>query len=417
MSFMNRPTLLIIVGAGASNDCVPPGDPERLSGHPNQPPLTGALFGDRRNLETYLTGRGAAKGLVSDITSHLDRVKPEETGGAGLTIEEALTREYLASKGNQLLRRAFTALRFYLRDLFRAATKEWPRQVGGATNYTWLVRNVEKWRSPVEGYVLWVTFNYDGILDQALADFYDYDFGEGGQADPKLRTFLEHHDWSLIKLHGSYDWRRRATRLTLPSGLQARSANATYAELERAWDAESDPPTAATVYERIVSEQWPSDARDSDRSLWVPALMAPLASKSQFECPPAHVDFLESRLPEVDAVFTLGWRAQERHFLSRLVTMRLNPPDVWAVTRGPNSAAEVAERVRSASGTVDPGDSKQMVRTDARNGFSALRALVPDFPNDLTEFVDEARLRRTPRAKELKALVKKGRGDKPSARG
>jgi hypothetical protein len=375
---------MIVVGAGASHDSVVVDGTEAY-----RPPLTGTLFSNRINLERYLTGRGAAKGLVAEITSQLER---ERLANAGLSVEEALTREYEVTRENPFLHRGFTALRFYLRDLFRDVTKEWPKQVGGATHYTWLVRNVEKWRSDANGYVLWVTFNYDGLLDQALQDLYDWSFEQGGQADKALRNFIEYPDWALIKLHGSYDWRRQTT-LKLGENLGTGDANATYAALERYWDAARDSPVDRTIYERAPNGSWQSDA-DLDRSLWVPALMAPLAAKSTFECPPVHRRYLATILPQVDLIYTIGWRAQEAHFLNELSVMRRNPPDVLALTRGASTAAVVAERVRSASGQTDPEGTAQRAQGDPREGFSDLRAKASDFPTELGELFLEARQRR-----------------------
>jgi hypothetical protein len=351
-------------------------------------------------LAKYLTGRGAAKGLVAEITSELQRDQLTE---AGPSVEEALTREFEATKENVLLHRGFTALRFYLRDLFRDITHEWPRQVGGATNYSWLVRSVEKWRSEANGHVLWVTFNYDGLLDQALADFYDHSFAEPGVPDPKLQAFLDHSDWALIKLHGSHDWRRR-TRLVLPANLGTGNAEATYAFLEREWDASQDLPTHGTEYERALSGSWPSDA-DDQRRLWAPALMAPLASKSTFECPPGHVDYLETMLPEVDLILTIGWRGQEAHFLQKLATMRLNPPDVLSVTRSTATSMAVAERVRAACGPHALED--QNSNGNPSEGFSGLRADT-DIARQLAERVASARERRESRDRTIRAALDTG---------
>jgi hypothetical protein len=100
----------------------------------------------------------------------------------GADLELLLDREFEASDGNPSLRRSFTALRFYLRDAIAHCQVEWPKQVGGATNYAWLVREVEHWRSRVDGYVAWVTFNYDTLLEDALLGLFQRS-GLGGGRD------------------------------------------------------------------------------------------------------------------------------------------------------------------------------------------------------------------------------------------
>jgi hypothetical protein len=260
---LGRPTLLLVFGAGASKDSISvvPEGKLRLQ---YRPPVTDELLASQPHLQEFMLGRGAAKSLVASVV-------PKLATRNGLAFEEVLTQEYERARTNAVLRRAFTSLRFYLRDLFKACTVEWPRQVGGVTNYEWLVRSVESWRSGVDGYVLWVTFNYDGLLDQALEDVYRHPFGDGGAGDPQLAGYTSHPNWALIKLHGSYDWRRE-TPISLRAEQASNDEALSYRKLEEDWDAEEEPPTLASVYERQVA--WESNA-SLDRALWIPALMAP----------------------------------------------------------------------------------------------------------------------------------------------
>jgi SAM-dependent methyltransferase len=153
---LGRPTLLLIFGAGASKDSISITRSELLDVSA-QPPVTRDLLASRSNLQEHMFGRGAAKSLAASVVPKLDNP-------SGPSFEEILTQQYDQARDNPILKRAFTSLRFYLRDLFQACTERWPRQVGGVTNYEWLVREVETWRGSTDGYVLWVTFNYDGLL-------------------------------------------------------------------------------------------------------------------------------------------------------------------------------------------------------------------------------------------------------------
>ena len=133
--------------------------------------------------------------------------------------------------------------------------------------------------------------------------------------------------------------------------------------------------------------------------------MAPLAGKSGFECPPAHLTHLKSRLRDVDVIYTIGWRAQERHFLRLLGVMRLDPPDVYALTKSESTAKIVADIVGQAcgkvrmSGEIDrPGGPRRAA--DKSGGFSA-RVGIGGFNETLAQIAEAARERRAPRENEL----------------
>ena len=263
----------------------------------------------------------------------------------------------------------------------------WPRQVGGATNYQWIVRQIEEWRGDTGGYVLWVTFNYDGLLDQALEDVYRYDFGRGGDSET-LGAYTNRDDWALIKLHGSFDWRRR-TQVGLRPEQPANDEVLSYSTIEEQWDALEDLPTTETIYRRTFAN---APLADSQRALWIPALMAPLASKSTFECPPSHLLHLQKHLGDVDVIYSIGWRAEEKHFLNILGSVARNPPDVYALTgSGARTADAVAARIADACG-IPQSDAASL--SDTRAGFSAVARDPDSLPFFFAELVEKATKRR-----------------------
>jgi hypothetical protein len=333
--------------------------------------------------------RGASKSLVATVLPKLGSETAE-------TVEALLTREYEFAIGRPALARGFTALRFYLRDLFEECTTRWPAQVGGVTNYQWLVRQIEEWRGDVNGYVLWVTFNYDGLLDQALEDLYRYDL-DAPDDDDMLGRYLGHEDWSLIKLHGSYDWRRK-TEVSLRPNQAANDEVLSYHTIEERWDPTTELPSDETRYSRKPPG---APLADGNRDLWVPALMAPLASKSSFECPPSHVRHLIQQLAAVDLIYSFGWRAQEDHFLGLLGSMKPNPPDIYALTgRGEETARDVINRLLTATG---PGaaDNRPRALSDTRLGFSAVARDRSSFSQALGDLARDARDRREQHAGEV----------------
>jgi hypothetical protein len=383
MGEQGQPTIMVVVGAGASTDSISIVSPSQLPSE-ERPPLTDGLFTNAGHLAQFMRDRQAARSLAASVA-------PLVGDPPKLTLEEALTAEFGRSHGNPVLTRGFTSLRFYLRDLFSYCTDRWGGNVGGSTNYSWLARELETWRGRTAGYVLWVTFNYDGLLDRALEDLYNYDFGSGGKHDVGLGTFTSRSDWALLKLHGSCDWRRR-TSLSLAESEAANSGALSSARLEVSWAPEMDPPTASSVYAR---GRWNSDS-GSDRALWIPALMAPLAGKSAFECPEPHSEHLRKKIPEVDLILTVGWRAQEKHFLGLLSGMRRNPPDVYSLAKTEAEAHQVAQRVGAASGPhVGRPDGPLWVALK-NEGFSALVLDHRDFATTVEGLVEYARQRRHP---------------------
>jgi hypothetical protein len=62
-----------------------------------------------------------------------------------------------------------------------------------------------------------------------------------------------------------------------------------------------------------------------ERVVLFPALSIPVENKDEFSCPAEHVTALEGLLPRVTTMITIGWRATEADFLSKLKFARLEP--------------------------------------------------------------------------------------------
>ena len=386
---------MIVVGAGASTDSI------WIISEINEayrPPVTDEVFTKPLFLAEFMSKRYGAASLAPIVIGRVAREKS--------TLEEALTKEYQQAQSNPTLRRGFVDLRLYLRDLFAACTKEWPLQAGNATNYAWLVHEVEEWRERADGYVLWVTFNYDGLLDDALQRVYRMEFGR------RLESFIADPDWALLKLHGSYDWVRQtgwtASQASMtpnhPSRVLARVDNRhVYYDadrmLETEWRPEDQPLGAETGWLRKEGTAWTVSQRTA--TLWAPALVPPLGDKAAFEAPTEHVAHLDAKLPDVDLSFTIGWRAQEQHFLEKLNAMSANPPDVLALSKDPAKATGYAQVVAAAAGTRD-GFVPSTLRVDGLqyDGFSDLvKSRNQSFAAELDDRMAIARRTRAARMK------------------
>jgi hypothetical protein len=108
-----------------------------------------------------------------------------------------------------------------------------------------------------------------------------------------------------------------------------------------------------------------------------PALSIPVENKDGFSCPPGHVTALEKLLPKVTKMITIGWRATEAEFLSRLLASRLvkvagipRPVELLVVT-GSKEGAEQTVKNLSAYG-VNQDNFSNPDRARLTDGFTGL---------------------------------------------
>src|SRR5207247_9482051 len=84
--------------------------------------------------------------------------------------------------------------------------------------------------------------------------------------------------------------------------------------------------TAATLNISNSFHVWHGDwvaelpRRDNNRVGVFPAIAIPTVSKATFECPIDHLNALQTVLPQVTKIITIGWRIKEEHFLNLLST-------------------------------------------------------------------------------------------------
>ena len=165
---------------------------------------------------------------------------------------------------------------------------------GGVSNYKTLLDQIR--RVPA----LLVTFNYDTLLEKAI-----------GRKFAQTSDYLNKHELSVLKLHGSTDWRQ-----IIASGVRYPSPQTS------ASDREIIDSAAALTFGKIIHKE-ETEGHQRQRidfvpSCFVPALAIPIAEKREFVCPKDHLDFLCAALPNVTKIIIIGWRASEAHFLDLL---------------------------------------------------------------------------------------------------
>lgn len=192
------------------------------------------------------------------------------------------------------------AVRFYLHRLIAACTDEWIKHSAGITNYLLMVDQIAAWQRRSQQPVLFVTFNYDTMLEDALARTLP-------GWDQDLVRVMSRTDFNLFKPHGSISWGRRAS---LPDRLMLRAKNSD--DIQR---------TMCRRYsELFVSDEFvlrrPNEyvRGGSEAPLLFPAIAIPVERKAHFECPPEHRGRFERLVAGTTRLVVVGWRATEQHF-------------------------------------------------------------------------------------------------------
>jgi hypothetical protein len=334
---VDRDTLLVVVGAGASFACLPDDVVGNVSseGLPElpwpavRPPLTQTLVGPGPLQDEVLARYSSAKPLVAELRSAL-----AEAGDSVLSFEALLAEYERSAATNPARDRHLVALRFYLRDLLWACTDyaTQPRPGSGLTRYHRMVNELQDWAVRNDRHVCFVNFNYDLILERACAD----DFG----LDPdSLDDYLANPHVSVTKPHGSVNWAWRLGGQPSYDPDADVIAHAGPEVLVRRGTLHVDPiPPHA---------RGPRGLRDRT----VPALALPVTDKNTFVWPAAQHAFVAEGLHgRVRGVITLGWRGLEPHFLALLPPLVRSGARMLLVmggTQGERNGADLETALRA----------------------------------------------------------------------
>jgi hypothetical protein len=276
--------LLVIFGAGASYDSVlhfPPPTPntasqsnfgfppsiERASTHEDsRPPLANQLFDDRGLFVQVMNEYVACKPLVNLLRGNVH-------------VERQLAKFEEEAKTFPPRHSQLAAIRYYLHHMLWNCQDNWGNLHQGITNYVTFLDAVDKWRHEHSKQVCYVTFNYDTMIERSMRDLW-------GCTLDDLDAYTSNSRFKLIKLHGSIDW-----------GLQFESFSDRLTPAKIIGDAAAAKGSDVSQHYRKVYR--PPVVFD-DASWGFPALAIPVEKKSEFLCPPEHLQALAEVLPRVD---------------------------------------------------------------------------------------------------------------------
>ena len=305
--------LLMVLGAGASYDSADMPIQRSSSYSVWRPPLARGLFGTVPEYAAILDTYPQVAGLVHRVREALHRDEDLEGTLESLRDEAGVV---------PLRRRQLLALQFYLRHLLRECGDRWASEHGGVTHYARLVDEIETWRGPAE--VVYVTFNYDTLLEKALV------------GTKRLNCLADYATGPVrvIKPHGSVDWVRI---VPLPDSV-AKQMMMDSAPAERICDIAADLDLGL----RFGKSSAALSTQQVNKRVLLPAIAIPTQTKTDYECPTSHVDALRRLLPDVDRVISIGWRGGEKHFLNLLGEGLVGSPPALVVTENAEACGVTA---------------------------------------------------------------------------
>ena len=223
------------------------------------------------------------------------------------------------------------AARFYLQHVLHTCGNQWAALADQATNFVALFDTLAEWQHHTKEEVAVVTFNYDLMVEHALATVLGMQFN-------KTRDWMTGNGIRLFKLHGSVNWAHPA-RITGVHGA-SRVSDLVRAAGSRALVIDDQ------VFE-MTTEVTPTSGSEVTQ---IPALAIPVVSKKGFECPSDHLAELINVLPTVTRILVIGWRATETDFV-RLWKELVPPAQVirtFVVAEDRDAAAVTVENLKAA---------------------------------------------------------------------
>lgn len=294
--------LLVVIGAGASYDCIP----QSLGRGNIGLPLANELF-DPGETQDYFLQKYDLMGLAAKLRN----IKRKYTAryGEKFNLEDELAKLNNASlERNDLntLASLFMA-RFYLQNVIIRLTDDVIQRTSSHTVYVELLNMLKDWidESPSSRFIDIVIFNYDDLVERAMQNVYGHEWHQKQKLDV-LGAYYYGHNLRIYKPHGSITWGRRITKSLLPYAYKKiADVSHGFHTLKISSHFEYIDPTLFFDEEKL---------KDS-----VPAIAIPFKEKTTFqECPKPMFHQMNEAIAQADELLTIGWQGADAHFIRLL---------------------------------------------------------------------------------------------------
>lgn len=276
---------LIILGAGASHDCL---ENSSYEYHDDlvryQPPLTDDLF-NKQKYYNYINKYPEVSDLASDAATRVNK---------NFSLESYLTElQDQTSKRNLTRHRQLIALRFYLRELFYTISVKYLREVN---HYKALIQKIN---DNADGNACFVNFNYDLLLERNIPLI---------TKSNDINIYIT-GNLKIIKIHGSCNWVYNPYILEWGDYQVTKSYE--YFVNQVKYDEISKLQILTNIKSTGADWDLTEKGRDSQKLVYLPAMAIPIVSKQSYVCPDSHIEMLKQRLTQADRVLVIGWRGND----------------------------------------------------------------------------------------------------------
>ncbi len=313
---MNDKLLTVVIGAGASADCVEKGVAEFDEDW--RPPFVGDLFKFKTTFNKILHKYPGAEILSEQIRT---RLKNENIS------LEALLRQY-ESISDLSLRRYFWEVPLYLQELLGEVTVNFV--IRGCTKFDTMALQFQQSRFEK---VLILTLNYDLFLEKALERI-GYSFHEISSYISSERKII------LCKLHGSVNWGQEC--LDSWSGPETISNVLRYIREKPNLNPNISMPVGFSYEHRFINGKF-----------FFPSLAVPVEGKSGFVCPPLHTEQVKKILTECPNFLFIGFSALD-HDVMELLSLVHKVHNLKVVNGRKKAGLQVLGRLTKANSLFEP---------------------------------------------------------------
>lgn len=297
---------MVIFGAGASFDSIYSYN-NNLSNFEWRPPLGNEIFTTRENFKGIFNGYPGVVSLLSYLNA-IDDLEDFFQKRYDFT-QTYKPKEFIAELIN---------IQFCLQNLFYVISQE--NYDIGLSNYDIIVNQALEYAIAKNEDVLFVTFNYDLLLEFALRKKYFKFQQRELTTNEYLSTPIK-----IIKPHGSCNWYRRFNE------------NPFRADYDYQYQIFNDKYDFDRINSMLDDEIKVVSYAERKNAYYFPQLLIPFKSKDSFIMPKEQREYLEKNLDKIDEILIIGWKGTEYNFLG-LLNEKLNKKTIKVTSVNGNSS-------------------------------------------------------------------------------